>query len=319
MTDNEKKRGKNVMRVAVFGGTGFVGEYLVDALIDAGHEPQLLVRPGSEAKISSAEQCRLITGSLSDSGAISRTINECSTVIYNVGILRESRRLGITFESTHYQGVVDVVDAAAKAGTDHFILMSANGIRPPETPYQDTKCRAEEYLKQSGLNYTIFQPSVIFGDPRGKMEIATQLFQDMIRVPLPAVGFHTGLRPSSGAVMMSPVHVRDVADAFVSALENPAASQRTFTLGGPDEIAWSEMLRIIARSVGKSKLVLPMPISIMYFVATMLDWMPFFPVTRDQLTMLAAGNTATDQPLRSLIGRDPTPFSPEALSYLTNQ
>ena len=86
------------MRVAIIGGTGFVGGYLVDALLDADHEPALLVRPGSENKVRRGDACRLTAGELSNVDAIARTLDGCDAVIYNVGILRENRRLGITFE-----------------------------------------------------------------------------------------------------------------------------------------------------------------------------------------------------------------------------
>ena len=304
------------MRVAVIGGTGFVGGYLVDALIEAGHEPSLLVRPGSASKMLHADRCRLVAGSLSDQQSIEESVAQCDAVIYNAGILREDPSQGVSFESVQYRGVVDVVDAAVKAGVKRFLLMSANGISPPRTPYQDTKCRAEDYVTQSGLTYTIFRPSVIFGDPRGNMEIATQLYEDMIRVPIPAVGFHTGLRPSTGAVMMSPVHVQDVADAFVRCLDNTSAFGQMYALGGPQAISWSGMLERIAKAVGKKKIILPMPISIMQIAAALFDWIPAFPVTRDQLTMLAAGNTAPDKILRTLIDREPIPFDAETLAYL---
>lgn len=307
------------MRVAVIGGTGFVGEYLVDALIDAGHNPSLLVRPGSESKVSRIDSCRITAGSLSDQNSIEKTVSDCDAVNYNVGILRENARRGATFENTQYDGVVSVVDTAISAGIKRFLLMSANGIHPPQTAYQETKARAEQYVAQSGLDYTIFRPSVIFGDPHGKMEIATQLFQDMIRPPIPAIGFHTGLLPDSGAIMMSPVFVKDVADAFVLSLDNPATICREYAIGGPQEISWTGMLERVARAVGKNKIILPMPIALMKLAATMLDWIPAFPVTRDQLTMLAAGNTAPDYDLRALIGRLPRPFTAETLAYLCPQ
>ena len=304
------------MRVALIGGTGFVGGYLVDALIESGHEPSLLVRSGSEAKLNRANQCRIITGSLSNQKSIEETVDGCDAVIYNVGILREDRRRGSTFEAMQYAGVTSVVKAAKDAGIKRFLLMSANGVSVPGTPYQETKFRAEQHVKQSGLAYTIFRPSVIFGDPRGKIEIATQLCQDMICTPIPAIGFHTGLRPSTGAVMMSPVWVKDVADAFVRSLDNPSAVAKEYELGGPQEMSWTEIIECIARTVGKKKLILPMPIAVMKVGATLLDWIPAFPVTRDQLTMLAQGNTAPDHHLRALIERDPAPFTPETLSYL---
>jgi NADH dehydrogenase len=114
----------------------------------------------------------------------------------------------------------------------------------------------------------------------------------MIRVPLPAVGFHNGLVPGKNPVVMSPVHARDVADAFVGSLADRTTFGKVIEIGGPEILSWPEMLRRIAAAVGKRKLVLPMPIGLMKFGATLLDWLPFFPVTRDQLAMLAEGNYA---------------------------
>lgn len=308
-------RNSNV-KVAIIGGTGFVGGYLVDALLDAGHEPHVLVRPGSEDKLHRASECRITKGDLDSADAIDTVVTGCDAVIYNVGILREHPREGITFEALQYEGAESVAEAAKSAGVRRFLLMSANGIDSAETPYQTTKLRAEAMIRESGLDYTIFRPSVIFGDPRGTMEFATQLYRDMVRMPLPGVGFHTGLSPASGEVLMSPVHVRDVADAFVSALADDSTIGRCFMLGGPEVVSWPQMLQRIAAAVGKKKLILPMPIGFMKLGATLLDWLPFFPVTRDQLTMLADGNTAEPDELAKLIGRPPQAFSPGNLAYL---
>ena len=118
--------------------------------------------------------------------------------------------------------------------------------------------------------------------------------------------------------MMSPVHVTDVAAAFVRCLDDPATIGKTYELGGPESLTWTEMLKRIAGAAGRRKLVLPMPIALMKLAATLLDWLPVFPVTRDQLTMLAEGNTADPAVLQALIGRDPIPFSTERLRYLSD-
>ena len=304
------------MKVAIIGGTGFVGGYLIDALLDAGHEPHVLVRPGSENKLHRASECRITKGDLGSPDAIDAVVTGCDAVIYNVGILREYPREGITFEALQYRGAESVAEAAKRAGIRRFLLMSANGIDSAETPYQTTKLRAEAMIRESGLDYTIFRPSVIFGDPRGTMEFATQLYRDMVRMPLPGVGFHTGLSPASGEVLMSPVHVRDVADAFASALIDDSPIGKCFMLGGPEVVSWPQMLQRIAAAVGKTKFILPMPIGVMKLGATLFDWLPFFPVTRDQLTMLADGNTAEPDELAQLIGRQPAEFSPGNLAYL---
>ena len=307
-----------MMRVAIFGGPGFVGSFLVDALIAAGHEPSLMVRLGSERKVRQAERCRLVAGNLSSTTAIDATLENCAAVIYSVGILKESPKQGITFEELQYNGVVRVAESAKTRGISRFLLMSANGAKSTGTPYQETKFRAEEHVRASGFDVTIFRPSVIFGEPRGHMEIGTQLYAEMISPPIPAVGFFTGWRPYRGAVAMSPVHVEDVAQAFLTALRESSTIGKTYVLGGPEVLSWAEMLRRIARTVGRKKWILPMPIGIMKLAAALLDWLPFFPVTRDQLTMLAEGNTADPAALAQLIGRQPKAFNEAHLAYLRN-
>ena len=296
------------MRVAIIGGTGFVGRYLVDALLDAGHRVTVLMRPGSEGKLLPCGCIRKVPGDLSDASALHATLFDAKAVIYNVGLLREFPRRGITFEETQFQGVVDTVAAARETGVKRMLLMSAIGVKNPGTKYQSTKRRAELYALDSGLDVTVLRPSVIFGDPRGTMEFATQLHQDMVKPPMPAVAFP--------GVQMSPVHIKDVAAAFVAALGDKATIGRTLELAGPDVLSWREIVTRIAAGSGKSKVILPMPLWIMRLGATLFDWLPFYPVTRDQLTMLAEGNTAPVDDLEALLGRPARPFSEEALRYL---
>lgn len=296
------------MRVAIIGGTGFVGGYIVDALIAAGHDVSVLVRPGSEGKLHS-DSIHAVSGDLASLVALADTLKGCDAVIYNVGLLREFPRRGITFEQAQYQGVVDTVAAAKEAGVSRMLLMSAIGVKDPGTRYQSTKRRAEQFALSSGLDVTVLRPSVIFGDPRGTMEFATQLYTDMVRPPIPAAGF--------AGVQMSPVHIQDVADAFVAALNDAGTIGETVELAGPAVLSWTEMVGRIASAAGKTKVILPMPIWVMRVGAMLFDWLPFYPVTRDQLTMLQEGNTASCEPLESMIGRPATRFSSEALGYLT--
>ena len=307
------------MRVAIIGGTGFVGSYLTRALLEAGHEPSLLVREGSESKVARAKDVRTTQGNIASAEALKSAMEGCSAVIYNVGILREFRSRGITFEESQYRGLERTVEAAKATGVRRLLLMSANGVKRPGTPYQETKFRAEEHALQSGLDVTVLRPSVIFGDPEGKMEFATQLFNDMVRPPVPAVGFFSGLNPEKGAIVMSPVHIEDVASAFIAALEDDETIGKTYCLGGPEVLTWNEMLRRISDATGKQKWVLPMPTWIMRVGATFFDWLPFFPVTRGQLTMLEEGNSADPQILEQLIGRTPRGFTVDSLNYLTRQ
>jgi NADH dehydrogenase len=306
------------MRVAVVGGTGFVGNYLVEALLDKGFRPALLVRPGSEHKVRRSEECDIIRGDINAVGDIVSVLKYSDAAVFNIGILREDARRGVTFDALQFKGAARFIEAANAAGTSRLLLMSANGVKENGTLYQDTKFRAEQYALASGIDVTIFRPSVIFGDPRGAMEFATQLNRDMVSTLLPAVGFFNAMGPHRGHLRMSPVHVKDVADAFVHALQDPSTVGEKIVLAGPEDLTWREMLLRVAAAVGRDKWVMPMPIEVMKLAAFFLDWLPAFPVTRDQLTMLAESNTGDGDNIRRLLGREPMAFAGENLAYLAN-
>jgi NADH dehydrogenase len=305
------------VKVALFGGTGFVGGYLVDALVASGHEPVVLVRPGSEDRLRHPERCRVVVGTVADEDAVRETLAGADGAIYNIGILRERPREGVTFEALHFQGARRCIDHALSERVERFVLMSANGVSAEGTPYQRTKYMAEQYLETSGLAWTVFRPSVIFGDPRGAMELATQLQRDIVRSPLPAPLFYPGLNPfRAGQFRMSPVHVEDVARCFVQALEDPEAQGAVLPLGGPEELTWKEILKRVAAAGGDRLLALPVPALPVQLAAAALDRDPDFPITRDQLRMLLEGNTCDAGDLFARYGIIPTPFSGPALDYL---
>ena len=305
------------MRVTVFGGTGFVGGYLIDALLANDHHPVLLVRPGGQDKLSQPGQCTLVTGDIADPDAVRAAVEGADAVIYNIGILREFPARGVTYEALHFEGARRAMDAAKAAGVSRFLLMSANGVKKDGTGYQRTKYMAEQYLATTGLDWTVFRPSVLFGDPRGRMEFATRLYRDVVCSPLPAPLFFEGVLPMhAGMFRMSPVHVKDVASVFVKALVMPETVGRIFALGGPEALTWKDILQTIARAAGKTKWMLPAPVLPLKGIAAMLDRYAFFPITRDQLTMLMEGNTCDGyEPFRTF-GLVTTPFDTANLSYL---
>ena len=305
------------MRVALFGGTGFVGSYIVDALVERGHTPVLMVRPGSEDKLRHGDACETVEGEIEDERAVRRALAGCDAAIYNIGILREEP--GVSFVALQYEGAKRTMDAAMEEGVYRFLLMSANGVKANGTRYQETKYLAERYLAQTELAYTIFRPSVVFGDPRGRMEFCTQLKEQMIAPPIPAPAFYEGLKPPQEYFRMAPVFVEDVAAAFAGSLENTDTHGRTLILCGPDEYQWPEIVRVIGRAIGKDKLVIPVPAALVMAAAAVLDRFSFFPITRDQLTMLLEGNTGGAAGVYEGLGIRPTPFNEEALGYLSAQ
>jgi NADH dehydrogenase len=305
------------MKVALIGGTGFVGSAICRRLIDQGHRPRLLVRPGHEAKVVRPAESEIVTGEVGDRDALDRCLEGADAVMYLIGILREFPKQGITFDGLQRVGVEDTIAAATRHGVGRFILMSANGIRADGTAYQRSKFLAEEALKRSGLRWTIFRPSVIFGDPDGRMEFCSQLKKDIIDAPIPAPLFFDGLLPkNAGGFQLAPVFIDDVAEAFVLALTEARTESQTYSLCGPQRLSWKEILTTIAAASGKTKLMLPAPAIAIKATAGLLDRYPWFPISRDQVQMLMEGNVCSENDSFARLGLVPTPFGIDRLGYL---
>ena len=312
-----KIRNNSGMKIAVFGATGFIGSYILDNLIEKGYEPSVLVRKGSENKLSQPDKCTIVTGNIKDENSISETIANTDSVIYNIGIIRQFPRKDITFEELHVHSAKRTIDTALQLNVKRFILMSANGVRPKGTDYQRTKYKAEMYLKKTKLNWTIFRPSLVFGPPRGKIEFCSQLRDDMINLPVPAPLFHSGLFPShAGQFKMSPIHVKNVVEFFTRSIDDTTTFGKCYHLGGPQDLSWRDLITIIADASGRKKWKIPAPAIAIKTLAFLLDGFSWFPVTRDQLNMLLEGNTCDSEEAFKKFGIEPIPFTQSNLSYL---
>lgn len=304
------------MKVALFGGTGFVGNYIVDELLNAGHEPHILVRPQNASKLIQSEKCITYSGHIENEVVIMEMMKNSDAIIYNIGLIRQFPKKGITFEKLHFEGVKRTIKLAESAKIKRYILMSANGVKMDGTPYQTTKYIAEQFLKNSTLDWTIFRPSLIFGDPRGTIEFCSQLKKDMLGLPIPAPLFFNGLIPkNAGSFSFNPVHVTDVAKCFVRALEKESAIGKTYSVGGEMTVTWKELIKTITSSNGKNKWSIPAPVFPIKMFAKLLDRFSWFPITADQLTMLMEGNTCSSNVFEEFDVK-PLEFSGESLQYL---
>jgi NADH dehydrogenase len=304
------------MKVSLFGGTGFVGSYIIQELIKRDFITQVLVRKGSESKIIS--NVEIFIGDINNNNDIIETMKSSEVVIYTIGIIREYLTKGITYERLHLQGVKNCIEVASKLGINRFILMSANGVKPDGTDYQKTKWQAEELLKTSDLNWTIFRPSLIFGNPKGngRTEFCIQLRDDMLSLPFPAPLFYTGLFPiHAGSFCMSPIHVKNVAEFFVKAIQKSESIGKTYTLGGIKSHTWKEIIHEIAIASRKRTWKIPVPVFGIKIAAALLDRFEWFPITEDQLTMLMEGNSVK-QHYFSDYGIESIPFTRDNLNYL---
>tara|TARA_Y100000996_G_scaffold398226_1_gene366068 strand:- start:202 stop:1134 length:933 start_codon:yes stop_codon:yes gene_type:complete len=285
------------MKVALFGATGFVGSYILDSLIDEDFSPSILIREKSKDKLSIPKNTNIVSGDIEDLDAIKETMEKADAVIYNIGIIREFPKKRITFNRLHFEGLKNCVDIAEKLKVNRFILMSANGVKKNGTGYQSSKYKAEEYLKKSKLDYTIFRPSLIFGKSKSRehKEFCIELKKDMLTPPIPAPLFYTGFSPlNAGNFKLSPIHVQNVADFFVKSIKMQEAIGKTYNLGGKKSFNWSEIIDLISESARIKKWKIPVPVSIISLAAILFDRFKWFPITKGQLAMLLEGNLVNE-------------------------
>ena len=304
------------MKVAVFGGTGFVGSYIIDELIASNFSPKTLVRKGSESKL--VRDCEIVHGDISDSDAVRETIAGVDSIIYNIGIIREFPSSGITYKKLHYDGVLLCIKLAEEMNVSRFILMSANGVKEGGTGYQHFKYMAEQELQSSKLEWTIFRPSLIFGKPYQNLhkEFCSQLRDEMLSLPIPAPLFYRGIFPiKAGLFSMSPVHAKNISQFFVKSLTMDKTIGKIYNIGGNEHFTWKDIIHNIAIASNKLTWKIPAPVFVVNILAKILDRYKWFPVTQDQLVMLLEGNVVEEQYFKEF-DIEPINFNKETLVYL---
>jgi len=301
------------MHVFLTGATGFVGSYILRALLAAGHSVRCLVRDSSTT-FDVAGKIEKVKGDITKPKSLTGTMRGCDAVIHLVGIIDEKPDQGITFERIHHEGTQHVVDAALEAEVEVFIQMSANGAREDGvSAYQTSKWKAEQYVRKAGFrHWTIFRPSLVFGAPGpGQPEFATKLADALIR-PFPILPVF-----GDGSYRMQPISVEEVAAAFVQALTTPAAVGKAYCTAGMDAYPYTEILDIITRGCGlEPKFKLPQPTWLIRPVIQLTAPLGLLPISTDQFDMLIEGNTCDATALYDDFDLEYKPFTPENLSYL---
>lgn len=292
------------MKIFVTGGTGFVGGHVRRALLERGHSLRLLVHRRSEGIEAGIEQ---VEGDVTRPDTFAGAVAGCDATVNLAGIIREFPGRGITFEKLHVDATRNVVGAARATGIRRHLQMSALATRPDATAaYHRTKWQAEEVVRQSGLDWTIFRPCLIFG-PKGA-------FVDMLagfvrRFPaVPVVG--------DGTYRLQPVSVDDVARCFALALDMPETVGQTYELCGPDRLTYNEVLDTIGRVLGKGHVVkIPQPLGLLKLVVPIMQGFSFFPLTMDQIILLTEENICSN-PWPSVFGFEPCRFEAGIASFL---
>lgn len=291
--------------ILVTGGTGFVGSHLVPRLVESGYEVRCLVRSWAKAEALKAYGVELVLGDVTNRESLEQAMAGVETVIHLVAVIRESR--GVSFNGVNVGGTKNVVQAAQSSGVKRLIHIGALGDKPnPRYRYIYSKWQGEEAVHRSGLDFTILEPSVMFGTGFG---FITQLIGALKMFPFLAP------IPGSGKTRFQPIWVEDTVTCIIQVLKGEK-SGRTCELGGPEHLTYEQMLDAImdALEMRRIKVYLPLPL-MRPAVVVMEKVLPNPPVTSGELRQLEVDNITGLDAVERQFGFKPLPLS-QGLDYL---
>ena len=273
-----------MQRIFVTGATGFVGHTVVRTLLAHGFLVRCLVRPGSEALLKGFESIDRVPGDVLEPDGLPPSVEGCSAIIHLVGIIRERRAAGVTFDRLHTQATANMLGVAREAGVKRYIQMSAVGTRPGAVSrYHRTKWQAEEVVRASALDWTIIRPSLIFGPGDEFVSVLARMIRRLPAVPV----------LGDGQYQLQPIAVEQVAEGFARALRLPLTVGQTYEVAGPQPQRFVELLDQIGVALGVTRVrKIHISLGLIKIMMQAFGWLPFFPVTKDQIIMLEEGNVA---------------------------
>lgn len=266
------------MKIAITGGTGFVGRHVAERLLAEGHEVVIIARR-AQGTLSPARRVVAVASDLSDAELMAAAFAGCDGVAHCAGINREMGKQ--TYKRVHIDGTRNVVEAARKAGVRRIALMSFLRARPTcGSAYHESKWAAEEIVRNSGLEYTVFKAGMVYG--RGD-HMLDHLSHALHTFPLLAtVGFlEKAIRPLA---------IEDLVLAIRGALVEGRLSNKTVAITGAEELLLSEAVRRVAQVIGRRPLIFPAPIIFHRVLAQVCEWTMKVPlVAKAQVQILVEG------------------------------
>ena len=295
----------------VFGGSGFLGRYVVQRLAAAGYTTRAAVRDPEGAMflrpMGRVGQIVPLYASLANEATIARAVEGADLVVNLVGILGRSAAPAISTASRPKgQGAFAALSAAA--GVSRLAHISAIGADPQSpSAYGRSKAAGEAAVRAAMPGAVILRPSLVFGP------------EDQFFNRFAAIGAMLPIMPViCGGTRMQPVYVGDVADAVMVGLTDPAASGKTFELGGPAVLTFREILSFILKETRRRRPLVDIPMGMARFQASAAELLPTKPFTRDQLLMLSRDNVvAPGSPGLAELGIVPTPIDLIVPEYLS--
>lgn len=298
-------------RVAtVFGGSGFIGRYVVKRLALQGFVVRVPSRDPESAlflkPMGVVGQIVPLYASVTNEGTVRRAVEGAEVVVNLVGVLTENS--AASFEAIHTEGSERIARLSATAGVSRLIQMSAIGADPNSASrYASTKGKAEQSVLAAFPAATILRPSLVFG------------LEDRFFNRFAAIAMLSPVMPViSGDTKMQPVFVGDVADAVMAALASPGTHGVSFELGGPRVWTFREILAFVLKATRRHRILVNVPMPMARLQASLLQYLPSKPLTPDQLLMLSRDNVVAAGALGLVdLGIAPTPAELVVPQYLS--
>jgi len=273
--------------VTVFGGSGFLGRYLVQRLAESGARIRVAIRRPDEGlflkPMGAVGQIDLVQANIRYPRSIAHAVKGAGIVVNFVGILSPSGAQG--FESVHARGAHAVAEAAHAAGVQEFVQVSALGADPASpSRYARTKAVGEEAVRAVYPRATIVRPSVVFGPEDDFFNRFGWMARNFPVLPLIGGG-HTRFQP---------VYVGDVADAIMAALADPARGGGIYELGGPRIYTFRELMEVVRDVTARRPLLVPVPFGIASLIGTFAGLLPNPLITADQVELLKRDNVVSE-------------------------
>lgn len=272
----------------ILGGTGFLGHHLLPMLSDAGYRVTVLSRNRDQHRdLWILPGVRVAIANVYDKSALRHWMRNVDAVINLVGLLNENGN--DTFQRAHVDLTASVIAACKASGVQRLLQMSALKAGHGLSRYLQTRGEAEALIKRCGLDWTLLQSSVMYGEDGGLVERFAQLLRYTPMLPL--------ARPHA---RMAPVYVGDVAEAIVGCLGDDTSTGRTFELYGPQTFELIELVRAVATAMDKRRWVMGLPDSLGRLQAAVAGHLPGKPFSTDNFLSLRTDSVGSVDGLQAL-------------------
>ena len=295
--------------VLVTGGTGFIGSHIVQALMRHGHQVRVLSRTPERASARVPAGIEVRRGDVADPASLRDAMAGAQVVVCAVQFPNhpvENPRRGHTYMAIDGEGTERQAAAAKAAGVQRFIYLGGAGTREGQmAPWFLAKLRAEKAVRDSGVPYTIFRPSWVYGpEDRSLNKFVT--FARLLPF-VPVIG--------NGKTRVQPILVSDLAEIVARAITMPEAAGRVYEVGGPENLTMDQIIHTMLRAMGKRRPLLHNPAWLMKLVSLPMTLLPTPPLSPSAVDFVLMEEQVDNAPLLRDFGIRLTPLA-EGLTYL---